>query len=610
MASSSRTEVGPDAGFLRSLDLFADLDASATERLAGSADTVHLAGGGVLMREGDPAECMYVLRVGRLRVTASLADGTDGLVGTVGRGEAVGEMALIGDERRSATVVAERDSELVRVPTAAFEELVAADPRVLRSITSQVVGRMREALHSPPVEPPCSTVTVLPITDDPATLRVAAELAEAIADRVVGSTTVGPDHAERDPRGRTALERGDGEAATRWLGDLERDHPLVVFRAAPAHERWTTWCARQSDRVLLVADLRSSPELRPVEAAVADRQRAVGAHVELVLVRPDWVEDARNTERWLSSRAVDGHHHVRQDHSGDLGRVARLTLGQGVTLVLSGGGARGIAHIGVVRALQELEVPIDAIGGTSIGSLVGAAVARGWGWERIRRAVRTGVAEGRGVIDPTVPVVSLASGRRMTRRLQDAADHLAVEDLLIDYFCVSTNLSRKVAQEHDRGPAWWAVRASLAIPGMFPPVPDGEDVLIDGGLLENFPVARMRRRRPGATIVGVDVGSRRDLLARGLSESCELSPWEVVTGVARRRFGREAITLTRVLARLTELGLEPDGAAPADVTVRPPVQDIPILAFSRFDELVELGYQEGLRVLRPWVEERHEGALS
>ncbi|MEZ5178207.1 MAG: patatin-like phospholipase family protein [Acidimicrobiales bacterium] len=328
-----------------------------------------------------------------------------------------------------------------------------------------------------------------------------------------------------------------------------------------------------------------------------------------MLVRPDWVEDARGTASWLGRLAVDQHHQVRAGDAGDAARVARLVLGTGVALVLSGGGARGIAEIGVVRAVQELGVPVDVVAGTSIGALVGGAVARGWNWERIRRSVRDGVAAGRGVVDPSLPLVALAAGRRVSRRLRAASDELDLEDLHLDFTCVSTNLSRRSAEVHRRGSAWRAVRASIAIPGLFPPVAQGADVLVDGGLLDNFPVARVRDRHPGATVIGVDVGSRRDLAALGLPESCELGSWQALRSLGRR--SRPEVTLVRVLARLAELGLEhPDARSAPDVLVEPRVHDVPILGFDRFDELVARGHDAAVRTLEPWLARRAEAGLA
>ncbi len=608
-------EVGLGGGADRLLDdvaLFADLDPALVEALAPRSEPIRVRAGEVVMHQGDVADGLFVVRTGRLRAEVARRDGQVVIIGRAGHGEVVGEMALISDEPRAATVVADRDSELVRVPTAAFDELAARDPRVPRRVATYLATRMRASIQGAPPLAPLRTVTVVPLDGATSTAAFAGLVVASLAARVPGSVVAGSDRARAD-LGDGALTAADADhdgAVARWADDLERGHPLVVFHAAADEVGWAGRCIRQSDVVVAVAGLRSHDGVGAVELALTAHRSGVEVRSELVLVRPDWVEDARGTAAWLERLAVDRHHQVREGRVDDAERVARLVLGTGVALVLSGGGARGLAEIGVVRAVQELGVPVDVVAGTSIGALVGGAVARGWNWERIGRSVREGVTVGRGVVDPTLPLLALAAGRRVTRRLRAASDDLDLEDLHLDFTCVSTNLSRRTVEVHRRGEAWRAVRASLAIPGLFPPVASGPDVLVDGGLMENFPVSRVRERHPGATVIGVDVGARRDLGSKGLPESCELATWEAVRSLTRRGARRE-VNLVRVLARLTELGLgDPDAGAVPDVLVEPPVRDVPILAFDRYDELVARGYEEARRVLEPWVDRRAEAGAT
>lgn len=589
------------AGVLRSIELFAGLEDDVLDALAQRAEHVGLLSGEVLLRQGEVGDSLSVVRSGRLRVTT---DGPDGerLVGFVGRGEVVGEMALLSDEPRTATVRADRDCELVRLPMAAFDEIVASHPPVLRRVATQVVARMRRSLEAPVATAGRSTVCVLALSSTRSAEVAAGELVVQLeaavpgatrASRARASTDLGLD--DLDPDGR------DREDVAAWAAELEERHPMVLLCTDPEDEAWSHRCIRQADVVVAVVDA-GDPGSSPLDEAIASQRAAVATRVELVVVRPWWAEDARGTSALLRTREVDAHHHVRAGEAGDLARVARLISGQGHALVLSGGGARGIAHLGVLRALAELAIPVDAVAGTSIGALVAGAVARGWGWERVQAVLRDGLAE-RRVLDPTLPLVSLTAGRRVTSRLREAGDGLDIEDLHLDYFCVSTNLSRKSAVVHRSGPAWRAIRASIAIPGLFPPVPDGDDVLVDGGLLDNLPVGRMRTAHPGSVVTSVDVGARHDLSAAGLSEACEASAW----GSARSRLrgGREAdaVTLARVLVSLTEIGSAAGTAEEADVVVAPDVQDLPILDFSRFDEFVVRGYEAALEALEghPWL---------
>lgn len=587
--------------FLDDVDLFASLDGDARSALGEVVEDLEVPGGQVLMKQGDQADCLYLVLSGRLSARVDRGDGISLRVGEVARGEVVGEMALITGEPRSATVVAERDSHLLRLPTAAFDSLIASDPASLRAIAGQVVERMRRGLQQSVPHSTVRTVAIVPLQAGGTGSRVADELTSALLGQgQSGVAVAAPDlEAAIATPGPPA---DDDTAVSQWMADLEDNHDLVLYRGDADASWWTTLVVRQADLLVLVADARSSGAATEAERLCIDRRRSVGTRTALVVAHPASVDEPRHTRRWLDKRDVDAHHHVRAGRAEDAARAARLLLGTGTALVLSGGGARGMAEIGVVKAMQELGIPIDAVAGTSAGALVGAAVARGWGADRISDAVRAGVIGDGRPVDPTFPIVSLASGRRVTERIKAAAEGLDIEDSWLPYFCVSTNLSRKQACVHRRGPAWRAIRASFAIPGVFPPVPVGDDVLVDGGMLDNLPVAKMRAEHPGVRVIAVDVGAHHDLHASGLPESCVVSGWgALATRVGPWRRETEILGIMRILTRLTELGAATDAATDAgDVLISPPVQHMPILDFSRFDEFVELGYKEAVGVLGKW----------
>jgi NTE family protein len=584
--------------FLDDSEVFGALPLDVRRALGDLLLPVSIEGGDVLMREGDEPDGLYLLRAGRLQ--ARVGEGDELVVlGEIGRGEVVGESALLTDQRRSATVVALRDSELLHLPVAAFERLVGDHPGFLRPITAQVVRRMLQAQRRPTGSRPVSTVAVLTLHPTAVAVDVSGDLADALVG-VMGRAVILQHDDGTD--GRTEVERAQA---------IEADHDLVVYRSGPEVDDWTRRSLRQADAVVLVADAGEQPVLTGIEELVAERQKAVEAPVELVLAHPYEREAPHGTRHWLLPRSVRRHHHVRAGDARDAARVARLVTNQGIGLVLSGGGARSMAEIGVVRAMHELGIPIDAVGGTSAGALVAGAVARGWPVDRITSVLHRGMVEGPNPVDFTVPFTSLAAGRRMTDRLREAAGEIDIEDLWLDYFCVSTNLSRNAAKIHRRGRGWRAVRASMSIPGVFPPVADDGDVLVDGGLVDNLPVGEMRRGHDGITVVAVDVGVHRGMSAGDLPDSTVVHGWRLVLDRLhpRRRSPRIAGILT-VLSRLTELGggkasVHEDGG---EVLVRPDVERFPMLDFSRFDALVEVGHAEGLAVLGPWWEEQRRVA--
>ncbi len=546
-------------------------------------------GGEVLLQEGDPPDGMYFVRAGRLQVRRAGPDGADEVVAEIGRGEVVGEASLVTDLPRVATVVALRDTELLHLSLEAFEQLAVEHPSLLRPITTEVVERLIVARSAVGRSRPITTVAVIPVHDDLTTVTTALRLAEVLQATAGDSAIV---ESSTWPTDRS-------EAA--WAEELEAHHDLVVYlsdgSSADAHRS-----LRQADAVLLVADAARHPGPTPVEATLAEHRERIEVPVELVLVHPRHRDLPSGTTRWLDQRDLRRHHHVRMGDEGDLGRVARLVTNRAIGLVLSGGGARGMAEIGVLQAMETLGIPVDAVGGTSAGSMVAGAVARGWPAARVRQVLRTGMVEGRNPVDLTMPVAALAAGRRVTERLKAAAGESDIEDLWLDFFCVSTNLTRTAPHVHRTGAVWRAIRASMSIPGIFPPVSQGDDVLVDGGLVDNLPVGEMRRGHEGITVVAVDVGVQRGVTSGDLPDSTVLDGWRLlVDRLHPRRTSPDVAGILTVLTRLTELG--GGGGAEVDrgdVLVVPEVEGFPLLAFDRFDELVDVGERAGRRVLAPW----------
>src|SRR4029077_7114724 len=144
---------------------------------------------------------------------------------------------------------------------------------------------------------------------------------------------------------------------------LERANDFVVYVTDSPETKWTKLCVRHADCVLLLARSGSSPRAWRALEANAD-PGAVGRSAELVLLTTQGASPTTTTQNWLNLNHVRRHHHIRG--GADLARLARLLTGRALAVVLSGGGARGFAHIGVMRALQAAKLPVDAIGATSI----------------------------------------------------------------------------------------------------------------------------------------------------------------------------------------------------------------------------------------------------
>jgi predicted acylesterase/phospholipase RssA/CRP-like cAMP-binding protein len=583
--------------FLASIPLFAALDEVTRRQLAEQLEPVHVAAGEAIIMQGEAGDGLFVVVGGRLRVSVATGE-TERDLHDLGRGSVVGEIALLSNRPRSATVRAVRDSDLLLLHASAFRSLAEQNHTVLGEMTQLLVDRLLAVDR--PQEPPAANhaITVVPAGSSAGAAamvakRLAGQLSHAgpvlSVDADVVAHHLGPGAAQRRPGDPGRAELVD------WLHAVERGNQYVVYQTDAADTAWSRLCLSQSDVVLLVAE-GGDPSLGPVEA----RALATGTlRCELVLAHPG---PPAATARWLQNRAVADFHHLRGQRPQNLARLARMVTGRGCGLVLGGGGPRGFAHLGVMRALDEARVPIDVVGGTSIGAVMGAFCALGMDdTERVERAVTAFTRSGRPV-SPTLPLVALSSGRRVDRLL---AEHLGsgfIEDLPRRFFCVSANLTRAEEVIHERGPLWPAVRASLSLPGILPPVYTDGDLLIDGGALDNVPVEVMRARVGSGCVIAVDLLPEVEPLTAapfgpGLSGWRVLwhrvnpvgAPWSVpsVADIMSRSIGLSQVRQRR--AALT--------GDRADLLLRPPMGKLGVLDFEAGIPLIEAGYRHAAEEL-------------
>jgi NTE family protein len=257
--------------------------------------------------------------------------------------------------------------------------------------------------------------------------------------------------------------------------------------------------------------------------------------------------------------------------------------------VLSGGGARGFAHIGVVRALREAGVPIDVVGGTSMGAIMGAGVAARWSdAEMVERFRRTFVATN-PLSDYTLPIVSLVSGRKVSRLLRQEFGEVAIEDLPLPFFAVSANLTTGRGSVHREGELWRWLRASAAIPGVLPPVFHGGEVHVDGGVINNLPVDVMRAANVGI-VIGVDVGS--DTTFTSDIQAVDLPPLWKLLGWFRRH--KQRPTILQILSRAGMINSDAAtlaGRRMTDLLLQPPLAAVDLLHWKAFARAIEAGYR-------------------
>jgi len=552
-------------------------DAPAKALKAAENDTCYfgLPGGWKLFDIGEPSDTIYFVLSGSLGAFRKAQDGKLELVGHIRPGEPVGEMSMIAGEAHEHAVYALRDTELLSMTRNGFMALVRSDPQILERITRVIMLRMRQTRKkvTRSAEPRVfGMIATSPTIDLKMRAKSLGAALQAMGLRVaiVGEEAVG--------------------MPSSYFDELELRNDIVFLLSTIGDTPWFKLTQRHSDRIWLFAraDARPSVPLLPDDPSPARQFRLV----DVVLLHHGAERPGATTYEWQTAAEAARIFHWNGVDENDCRRLARVISGKSVGLVLSGGGARAYAHIGVIKALREANCPIDFVGGASMGAIIGAGVACGWPDEEIDRRIRKAFVESNPLSDYMLPVVSLVKGHRVDARLKEHFDDLLIEDLPLPYFAVSTNLTQGTFRVHTNGLLRDALRATISLPGILPPVVSDNQVLVDGAVLNNFPVDVMRDVHRGR-IIGVDVAQAPE----GLSAEEFVNPpgffgWTTAHGF------KAPPPIANLLMRAATVSVNPNAhRGLTDILIAPELEGIELRDWKDYEAAVEAGYQEMKKAL-------------
>lgn len=589
--------------------VFGEVDSVTIDNLIPMLSWVELAGGDFLVRQGTTDTSLYFLISGRLRAIYTDADGEQRVLGDMLQGETVGEMAFFTQQPRTADVVAVRDCVMVKFTEDAFKSVLQAHPLVSLNMTRLIIERNQKQKR-PRSDDSIRLFSVVGITqgvDSHAfSKRLCRELGSSGSVVLINSTSVGQQLGDADIA-QTVLDDSErSRKLSHHLESLESEYDYVVLVADRGVSEWTRRCMRHSDEILLVADAKENCQLSAIESNYADMinresiKQSLVARSTLILLQPSSVRTPSKTQAWFKQRDVRRHFHLRAENDADWKRVARTLVGKSVGLVLSGGGARGFAHLGIMRALEEAGISYDCVGGTSIGSLIGAFAAMDMPVDEVITQAKITARQ-----NPTrdinfLPVLSLIGGQRMRKLIDqsivNAMGHsIDIEDLWKPFFCITSNYSYAQEAVLRRGSLTKSLCASMAIPGALPPVMIDGDLHIDGGTFNNFPVDVMRLQ--GATkILGVD-------LLRERAQKYELDEVPPPMRLAFDNFRgnkNKLPTLGTLLLNASLMGSyvkQRESRLDVDVLFTPPAHRFGMLDWKQIDRLIKVGYEHACEVL-------------
>jgi NTE family protein len=569
--------------FLARTQLFSGVEPELVERLAAKSRTRRLAAGKWLFRERDPGHEMYVVRAGRLEV---VDEGGDAVIREYRRGDTLGELALLTDSPRSASVRAARATEVIAVEQADFTELLHASPALSAALNRSLSRRLQDTRTSASTARPRPATVALIALDGRVPLgRLAAWLGAALQAHlsvaVLGGAERGASAAPGEPVGVYGP----------LLDRAEAGHDLVLLAGGSGlHEPWTKFCLQQADRILAVTSGGPVPP-------------AVGHYPELQACDLVAYEAAPGAlDGWAAALDPAGSHLIREAELGaDIARMARRLAGASVGIVLSGGGARAFAHIGVLEELAAAGVTIDRVAGVSMGAVIGALFAMGHDADEIDAICFEEGVRRRPLRDFTIPRHALIRGERLQAMLHRQFGTRLIEELPRSFMCGSAELRSGRLEIARYGPLWEAVSRSINLPIIAPPQVRGNQIFIDGSLVDNLPVKAMADLGEGP-IIAVDVKAAPPRQQNGQEngqengqqngrENGQQNGRENGRGAAHARNDRPPSlpeTLTRLLLLASQNAAQAAGPR-ADLVIKPRAVGVGLLDFASLDTAREAG---------------------
>ncbi|MEM9668509.1 MAG: patatin-like phospholipase family protein [Pseudomonadota bacterium] len=569
------------ASSLKTIPFLKDAPRRALKAAGKEACWFSLKAGMPLFLEGEPAANIYFVMSGTLGVFRTQDGSEADFLGHIRAGEPVGEMALFSGGQGLAavphtnSVYALRDTEILSISRKGFDRLIKAEPEILERMIRVVLLRIRHSgRRSARAEPKVFTFVAASPTID---INQRAELLKSsLEDKSIRVAVIDRQTGEEKP--------------TTYFDDIEARNDVVILTCTLGDNGWYRQSVRQADRIWIFgrADAVPSDPILPKNQSPAQRFKLV----DVVLLHNKRERLAATPAKWLSAASANRLFHWSGTRGTDCERLSRVISGRSVGIVLSGGGARAYAHIGVVRALRERGIPIDFAGGTSMGALVAACVAMGWDDDEIDQRIRKAFVESNPLGDYQLPVVGMVSGKRVDRRLKEHFGKATIGDLEIPFFAISANLTDGNVHIHRRGFVRHALRASIALPGILPPVIDDGDVLVDGGVLNNFPVDTMRGFHRGY-VIGCDVARQR----AGFPADEFVDPPGFLRWIWNNGFSRTP-PIASLLMRAATVSVDPSaGRELADVCVVPGLDEIELRDWTSYEKAVETGYESTIKAL-------------
>ncbi len=539
----------------------------------------------------DKLDNVSILLHGRLKLSYKAEDDKT-ISNDIIPSQSIGEIDILSHAAKPVQIIAIRDSILLQISNANFLKLLQKSFKTIENTCNTIAYKLHSHFSIDEKKNSISTIALIPTNEACLIYNIGKKLKDALK-----------------PFGKTLLInskmikelKSDKEDSffVKYLANAENNYRWVILEADIKLTQWTKFILRSCDRIALLLT-EDSTELSEIENHIL-KDKNIFAQKDFIIIHDTSVE-ITDTKKLLKKRNNIPHYHLNIYNKEDINRISRVLTKRAIGLVLSGGGAKGISQIGILRTLLKENIPIDFIGGTSIGSAVSGLYALGYKKEDLKKIGYDIFIGSKGLIDITIPIYSFIKGKKLHKKLLYYANK-DIEDLSIPYFAISTNLTQKKQKIHTSGPLYQAIRASISIPGIFPVCWEDNNILVDGGLFNLFPIDIMANFSDVNQIIAVDSSS--------ILEPFFLFPCaKHVSGLSllKEKFLHKKNifpTICPLLSRMADLGgqMKKNQLIESNIAtlyIRPPIDDYGTLDFYRYDAIEEIGYRYSQENINKW----------
>ena len=343
--------------------IWGTIDESLIDHFVNQLEWTQLKSGDCLYEQNELGDCMHIIISGRLKVIKKTEKGSITL-GEISSGECVGEMSLLADAPRSASIYAIRNSVVVKITKEQFDTLCIDQPHLLRQISKTVIHRLTNQGQSRKKSAQIKNIALLPVSkeiDMDAFLQNIAVSLQKYGKVLLLTAANINQHLAAAGIDNFSENPADDIKFNRWLEKKEQETDFILYQGNYSNDYWTQACIRQADKIMLVSDFYDFEKTDVEKLLLDDTKKLSYVSKSLVLLHPDGATPPSGTARHLDIRDVDRHHHIRWSHPTDFQRLARFMIGKAVGLVLGGGGAKGFAHIGVIKPVSYTHLTLPTI---------------------------------------------------------------------------------------------------------------------------------------------------------------------------------------------------------------------------------------------------------